>query len=438
MDPDLDAFLAKVAKVHETVTGIVDGSIPVESVSDADVQSKQTATSSSTDPSKRSGDGTGDGYAFICVPCRMEYMADRKQCDLCGKAVLSRSDRLADLQNKVQTLMTQKAVRQRRRELFLQRKQQHADATLRVEAWDLFEPESDDEDLPVSDNPAMMALAADVDARNAVRAQREAQAAEAKQSGNVALAKKDLPLALQQYSKAIELRRDEKSYYTNRALVYLQLQDYANAIKDCDTAIDIFHYFEDHSRSNVNTVNRRHVSDPVLIKAYLRKASALRGVNRLADAIATLKDAQRTTGAEDEDCRKLLAQLQLEQVEQQKQQRVSMQVSAVSGTCSVPSSSSSSARAIDTNSSVVMNDTLEVGAPLVNALASLLTSAISGPVDAAAMAELAERSTSLLQRADDLRVYFREKIPMSHCVHVLEQHAFDANHPAAHSGMYSL
>ncbi|XWS38515.1 hypothetical protein CRYUN_Cryun19dG0137900 [Craigia yunnanensis] len=59
-----------------------------------------------------------------------------------------------------------------------------------------------------------------------------------KEAGNAAYKKKDFEMAVQHYSKAMELDDEDISYITNRAAVYLEMGKYEDCIKDCDKAVE--------------------------------------------------------------------------------------------------------------------------------------------------------------------------------------------------------
>lgn len=63
------------------------------------------------------------------------------------------------------------------------------------------------------------------------KAQRE------KQKGNAEFAKEDFVRALELYSRAIKLNPDEALFYSNRALVYLKLHRFREAVSDCSASI---------------------------------------------------------------------------------------------------------------------------------------------------------------------------------------------------------
>lgn len=77
-----------------------------------------------------------------------------------------------------------------------------------------------------------------------------------KEAGNKAFMAKNFDEAIKCYTVAIEITLEEPNhiYYANRANAHLELQNYEECIKDCDSAIDI---------------------EPSYTKSYYRKAKAL-------------------------------------------------------------------------------------------------------------------------------------------------------------------
>ncbi len=51
--------------------------------------------------------------------------------------------------------------------------------------------------------------------------------------------------AIEKYSDAIEIKRDFKVLYTNRALAYIKVYQFELAIKDCTRLLDYCECFED-------------------------------------------------------------------------------------------------------------------------------------------------------------------------------------------------
>jgi tetratricopeptide (TPR) repeat protein len=85
--------------------------------------------------------------------------------------------------------------------------------------------------------------------------------------GNDFYKAKNYSAAIASYTKAIELDTTSAALLTNRAAASLMLLQYKEAIQDCDAALAIE---SDNS------------------KAYFRKATALKGLGKLNEAIAAL------------------------------------------------------------------------------------------------------------------------------------------------------
>ena len=83
-----------------------------------------------------------------------------------------------------------------------------------------------------------------------------------KQKGNAEFASGNLGRALQLYTRAIKLNPDDALFYSNRALVYIRLQRYEEAVSDCSASI------------------ARQPS----IKAFARRAAALDALRQHVDA----------------------------------------------------------------------------------------------------------------------------------------------------------
>ncbi|XP_057752286.1 hsp70-Hsp90 organizing protein 1-like [Arachis stenosperma] len=68
--------------------------------------------------------------------------------------------------------------------------------------------------------------------------ERKSFAQKEKEAGNAAYKKKQFEIAIEHYSKAMELDDEDISYLTNRAAVYLEMAKYEECIKDCDKAVE--------------------------------------------------------------------------------------------------------------------------------------------------------------------------------------------------------
>lgn len=98
----------------------------------------------------------------------------------------------------------------------------------------------------------------------------EAEAVRLKEEGNQAYKNKQYQRAINCYTKAIQLFPSDANFYSNRALSYFNLGQYAQCVYDCDRATEI---------------------NPALTKAWKKKASALVYMLRFGDAVLAMKNA---------------------------------------------------------------------------------------------------------------------------------------------------
>lgn len=71
--------------------------------------------------------------------------------------------------------------------------------------------------------------------------------------GNLSFSKQQWKVAIEQYTKALQLDNSNPVYPANRAMAYLKLNDFHNTIKDCDLALSL---------------------DPTYVKALARRGTA--------------------------------------------------------------------------------------------------------------------------------------------------------------------
>jgi len=100
---------------------------------------------------------------------------------------------------------------------------------------------------------------------------------ELKKRGDEAFRKKMYQVAIQCYTSALE-QTETSALYTNRAAASLMLLQFKEANNDCDRALAI---------------------DSTFVRAWFRKATALRGIGRLDDAISALEKGLEMDGSND-------------------------------------------------------------------------------------------------------------------------------------------
>lgn len=135
--------------------------------------------------------------------------------------------------------------------------------------WEYFTDSSDsevEETDPVTpdDDPKFRALKKDMEDR-AVRIKlKNKKAEELKQEANKFMRKKNYLKAIEFYSKALEVTKNNKYIWTNRALAHLKREDYDSCIEDCTRILEYCDVLED---------GYTHSRDPCF-KAFARRAMA--------------------------------------------------------------------------------------------------------------------------------------------------------------------
>ena len=93
--------------------------------------------------------------------------------------------------------------------------------------------------------------------------EKKTKAKELKEKGNAAFQKKIFKEAEKCYSEAIELNIGSRPLWTNRAICRNRMEEFENALSDCDTALTI---------------------DPKCTKSITQKGNALFGLGRFDEA----------------------------------------------------------------------------------------------------------------------------------------------------------
>jgi tetratricopeptide (TPR) repeat protein len=105
-----------------------------------------------------------------------------------------------------------------------------------------------------------------------------------KNLGNAAFQNNEFEKAIMHYSNAIDMDKENPIYYSNRANVYIELEEFGRAIEDSDTAIKL---------------------NPSFTRAYFRKATALfeqpHIEGSLEASLATLEEGLATVSEENKE-----------------------------------------------------------------------------------------------------------------------------------------
>ena len=93
------------------------------------------------------------------------------------------------------------------------------------------------EEPQTSQDAFLKALESDAKKRTHTRLERHKKADAVKEKGNICFKNGEYKEALELYSEAISIAKDHTCLYTNRAAASIKLEEYEDAIKDCDTAL---------------------------------------------------------------------------------------------------------------------------------------------------------------------------------------------------------
>lgn len=121
----------------------------------------------------------------------------------------------------------------------------------------------------------------DMEDRKKKREECARQAEILKIKGNEYFSNAQYDHAVMKYSQALELIKDVKAIWLNRALAYIKLDKFRKAAKDCTKVLDYAECFEDGY-----TVSRASCS-----KAFLRRALAYKNLKRFDEALADVNQA---------------------------------------------------------------------------------------------------------------------------------------------------
>merc|ERR550534_3675600 len=165
------------------------------------------------------------------------------------KQVAERKKPTPEQQETVDTMVEEFEKRQKRRERWEKYRKDHPrpKVTNYLE-WDLWEEEVDMEDYLGEDgicnpnNPQFKTMETDFKKRNADREWKLKLAKEYKEKGNEFFKKKNWLYAVQQYTLGLGERKDVKALYLNRALAYMRLERWCDALKDLDQVIDLIEF----------------------------------------------------------------------------------------------------------------------------------------------------------------------------------------------------
>merc|ERR1719421_1974394 len=126
-----------------------------------------------------------------------------------------------------------------------------------------------------------MAMEADIKERNKKRRDKALTAERFREKGNLCMKEHDYVGAIENYEEGLEYWKDNKALWNNKALAELKVYRYADAVASASRTLEIAEIFEDGFTK----------SKDACFKAFLRRATGLRGLQKWSEALADLKDA---------------------------------------------------------------------------------------------------------------------------------------------------
>ena len=240
----------------------------------------------------RSGKGNVLNYKTFCHFCFTEFDIIIEKCNQCGNPTISAEKRMAELKQKVEIYKqdkNRKAERKHKWEMWQKTKASLWKKTsTNYSKWEYFtssEDENEEERDPIlpKNDPNFQALERDLEQRASRKKQDLAKAEELKQKGNDFLKANDYKKAVDKYSEAIELVKDYKILYTNRALAYIKLGKFNRAIDDCSKMLEYCEVFEKGYEK----------SRDVCLKALMRRALCWKEKSEFENAFQDIAEAEK-------------------------------------------------------------------------------------------------------------------------------------------------
>ena len=240
------------------------------------------------------GKGEGKNYEKFCPKCFYEYtLKDIDDCTHCHQKLITRDERHKILKQKLEVYKEKKKKKKYRKMHFNNYIKSHGEIKIldasrhgptNYTKWDMYESDSDEEEkepiLPRHD-PNFIALEKSMNADLKKKEESQRKSLKLKEEGNQAFKEKKYKKAINLYSQAIEEARGIMYLYTNRAMAYIQIEDYNKAIEDCDRVIQYYELFEEELNKNVDTYT----------KSLVRKAKALLAIKDYQEAKDTIDKA---------------------------------------------------------------------------------------------------------------------------------------------------
>ena len=302
---ELSEWLEKIEDVSKQVNDILNDKVDLENLPKPDEKAEKKRLAREAKAKKeeqekkekilkgRDGAGDKDNYENYCRKCRVEFIIEMPKCTRCGKETVMKQERKNELLEMVDKYKDAKSRKQERKKKWELWKKTQAmfwkKTSTNYEKWEYFTDSEDEfeklekEAPPVlpDNDPGFRAMKSDLDQRAYNRKQRAKEAQELKAKANDLMKKKMYDRAAQVYSEAIELFRNNKYLWSNRALAYIKQNEFEKAIDDCTKMLE---YAEVLENGYIESLD-------VNFKFFARRAIAYKGLKKYDLALKDIESA---------------------------------------------------------------------------------------------------------------------------------------------------
>ena len=170
----------------------------------------------------KEGKGLSKDYEVYCKLCKLEYIIIYKNCPKCNGELITQSQREKEVYAKVEELKKERAEKSKRKLLYSNYKARQLNLNStdsKYRAWDYWEPSDSEDELPMADNPSLKVLEKDIEDRNKMFEEKKSKSEAEKKLGNDAFKVGKILESIKHYTNAIELKKDNKVFYANRASI---------------------------------------------------------------------------------------------------------------------------------------------------------------------------------------------------------------------------
>jgi tetratricopeptide (TPR) repeat protein len=313
-DSKVDEWCNEVDEVSLTIQSLLDGTVTDFDEFDRQQNLKQRAKEIRAEDVREKreryilygveGKGEGRHYKWWCKRCFVEYGVDlaENKCTRCKQSdkMMTQEQRREELMGKLSDFKEVKVKHQFRKDKWLRWKKSQAmlkrSRNINYKAWEYWEPDtdSDEEGDPIvpRDNPEFLAMEADIKQKHKKQGERLITANRCRERGNECMKSGDFVGAIENYEEGLEYRRDLKAIWTNKALAEIKVFRWHDAIASCNKVIEYAEIFEDGFTKNPDAC----------FKAFMRRATALRALQKWAEALEDIEDALKLFPKDREAC----------------------------------------------------------------------------------------------------------------------------------------